>query len=76
MARNEPSNQDLHCLPFLLFFFFCLFVLFVFVFIVFWCVFFSLKPLFVSVDISIFNDGRVHLRKSGMKELKVECMIL
>ena len=32
--------------------------------------YFRPKPLFASVDISKFKDGRVHLRNSGMKQLK------
>ena len=34
-------------------------------------VFDRLKPLFASVDISKFQDGMVHFRNSGMKELEV-----
>ena len=34
-------------------------------------VFDRLKPLFASVDMSKFQDGMVHFRNSGMKELKL-----
>ena len=38
---------------------------------------FRLKPLFVSVDMSNFKDGRVHFRNSGMKGLIVNtCRML
>ena len=56
-AHNEPSHQDLHCLPFCLFF--CLL----------FCVLITLKPLFEAVDMSKFKDGRVHIRNSGVKGL-------
>ena len=33
---------------------------------------FTLKPLFASVDMSKFKDGRMHFRNSGMKRLRQE----
>ena len=35
---------------------------------------FRLKPLFVSVDMSKFKNGRVHFRNSGMKGLHVQTL--
>ena len=32
---------------------------------------FSLKPLFAPLDMFKFNDGRVHFRNAGIKELNI-----
>ena len=49
-AHNEPSHQDLYCLPF--------------------SFDFGLGSLFGSMVLTRFKGGKVHVRNSGMKELK------
>ena len=69
MGRNEPSHQDLCCLPFLsCYYTVCFFLVFFFFFVV--VVFVYATSLFEIMNPSKFKDRRVHFRNSAVKGLR------